>query len=229
MKVNRDRQCLRIFRCSLCALTLVAAAVVTCKMVELLQSQSDQTGVDAIMMVSFRRCRGELVEQHCFSVGAMPCTSVYVCCSSTALCHQWISADFTSQLCECAAMSILLNPQAFKATDRDKDGTIGVSGCLSPEQFKEVIRDVTGTRMQGWNDFEGVYNMVRAQRTATFLVVMLLLALLAATVHTAHLLTQFSVAVSTAAGILCRHRRQGAGAGTDLAVERQPRSLAELR
>eukprot|EP01052_Picozoa_sp_SAG31_P042955 SAG31_NODE_6993_length_1825_cov_1.440904_3_plen_314_part_00 len=68
------------------------------QMVELLQSQADQTGVDAIMM-------------------------------------------------------------AFKATDRDKDGRIGVSGCLSAEKFKDVIREVSGTRMQGWNDFEGVYNM----------------------------------------------------------------------
>ena len=68
------------------------------QMVQLLKSQSDQTGIDAIMM-------------------------------------------------------------AFKATDRDKDGNIGVSGCLSAQKFKEVIRDVTGTRMQGWNDFEGVYNM----------------------------------------------------------------------
>jgi Ca2+-binding EF-hand superfamily protein len=48
---------------------------------------------------------------------------------------------------------------ACKAADQDETGKLGVSGCLTAERFKKVIRDVTGTRMQGWNDFEGSHNM----------------------------------------------------------------------
>lgn len=48
---------------------------------------------------------------------------------------------------------------AFKLADRDEEGNTGVSGCLPPEKFKDTIREICGTRMQGWNDFEGMYNV----------------------------------------------------------------------
>ena len=48
---------------------------------------------------------------------------------------------------------------AFKLADRDEAGNTGVSGCLPPEVFKDTIREICGTRMQGWNDFEGMYNV----------------------------------------------------------------------
>ena len=48
---------------------------------------------------------------------------------------------------------------AFKLSDRDEEGNTGVTGFLSPEVFKDTIREICGTRMQGWNDFEGMYNV----------------------------------------------------------------------
>eukprot|EP01050_Picozoa_sp_SAG11_P007527 SAG11_NODE_631_length_8061_cov_13.466843_1_plen_1055_part_00 len=48
---------------------------------------------------------------------------------------------------------------AFKVADRDSKGTLGATGFVSVEKFKDVIRGVTGKRMQGWNDFEGAANI----------------------------------------------------------------------
>ena len=48
---------------------------------------------------------------------------------------------------------------AFKLADRDEEGNTGATGCLMPEIFKDTIREICGTRMQGWNDFEGMYNV----------------------------------------------------------------------
>ena len=49
---------------------------------------------------------------------------------------------------------------AFKLADRDEAGNTGVSGCLPPEIFKDTIREICGTRMQGWNDFEVRFNSI---------------------------------------------------------------------
>jgi Ca2+-binding EF-hand superfamily protein len=65
-------------------------------------------------------------------------------------------AEYESQAKESGTHAIML---AFKASDRDAEGNTGVTGAISPEAFKAVIREICGTRMQGWNDFEGLYNV----------------------------------------------------------------------
>jgi hypothetical protein len=34
-----------------------------------------------------------------------------------------------------------------------------LTGSIGIDEFKSVIRETCGTRMQGWNDFEGLYNV----------------------------------------------------------------------
>ena len=65
-------------------------------------------------------------------------------------------AEMSAQQDEEGTHAIML---AFKLADRDEQGNKGVSGCLPVEVFKDTIREICGTRMQGWNDFEGMYNV----------------------------------------------------------------------